>query len=77
MNTYYGILPEIDLILTSSQQEETKNTSYEGIALLLRSYVFSILTDNWGNIPFSEAIRELRIILHPNMIHKKQSILHY
>lgn len=56
-NTYYGILPEIDLILTSSQQEETKNTSYEGIALLLRSYVFSILTDNWGNIPFSEAIR--------------------
>ncbi|WP_438425668.1 SusD/RagB family nutrient-binding outer membrane lipoprotein [Aquimarina macrocephali] len=55
-NEYYGILPEIDLILKTSLQEETKNTSYEGMALILRSYVFSILTDNWGSIPFSEAI---------------------
>lgn len=55
-NEYYGILPEIDLILKTSLQEETRNTSYEGMALILRSYVFSILTDNWGSIPFSEAI---------------------
>ncbi|PKV53051.1 SusD-like starch-binding protein associating with outer membrane [Aquimarina sp. MAR_2010_214] len=55
-NEYYEILPEIDLILKASLQEETKNTSYEGMALILKSYVFSILTDNWGNIPFSEAI---------------------
>lgn len=55
-NEYYGILPEIDLILKASLQKETRNTSYEGMALILRSYVFSILTDNWGNIPFSEAI---------------------
>ncbi|MBG6130216.1 hypothetical protein IWQ47_001701 [Aquimarina sp. EL_43] len=55
-NEYYGILPEIDLILKTSLQKETRNTSYEGMALILRSYVFSILTDNWGNVPFSEAI---------------------
>lgn len=56
-NEYYGILPEIDIILQGARAEETQNTSYEGIALVLRSYVFSILTDNWGNIPFSEAIK--------------------
>ncbi|WP_438711237.1 SusD/RagB family nutrient-binding outer membrane lipoprotein [Aquimarina muelleri] len=56
---YYGILPEIDIILKKSTEGETKNTTYEGIALVLRSYVFSILTDNWGNIPFTEALQGL------------------
>lgn len=55
-NTYYGILPEIELILESALAEETKNTSYEGIALVMRAYVFANLTDNWGNVPYSEAI---------------------
>ncbi len=54
--TYYGILAEIDIVLKSSLAEETKNTSYEGIALVLRSYAFANLTDNWGDVPFSEAI---------------------
>ncbi|MFK5974338.1 MAG: SusD/RagB family nutrient-binding outer membrane lipoprotein [Flavobacteriaceae bacterium] len=55
-NTYYGILPEIDIIMKLAAEEETKNTSYEGMALVLRSYVFANLTDNWGDVPFSEAI---------------------
>lgn len=55
-NTYYGILPEIELILESALAEETKNTSYEGMALVMRAYVFANLTDNWGNVPYSEAI---------------------
>lgn len=54
--TYYGILPEINIIMESALAEGTKNTSYEGIALVLRSYAFANLTDNWGNVPFSEAI---------------------
>jgi len=55
-NTYYGILPEIELILANATSEEFKNTTYEGIALTMRSYVYANLTDNWANIPFSEAI---------------------
>jgi hypothetical protein len=55
-NTYYGILPEIELILESALAEDTKNTSYEGMALVLRSYAYANLTDNWGDVPFSEAI---------------------
>ncbi|MEX0362292.1 MAG: SusD/RagB family nutrient-binding outer membrane lipoprotein, partial [Allomuricauda sp.] len=56
-NTYYGILPEINIILENAMMEDSRNTSYEGIALVLRSYVFANLTDNWGDVPFSEAIK--------------------
>ncbi|MEX0314891.1 MAG: SusD/RagB family nutrient-binding outer membrane lipoprotein [Allomuricauda sp.] len=55
-NTYYGILPEISIILDNAMMEESRNTSYEGIALVLRAYVFANLTDNWGDVPYSEAI---------------------
>ena len=56
-NTYYGILPEIDIILENSLMDETRNTSYEGLALTLRAYVFANLTDNYGDVPYSEAIK--------------------
>ncbi len=56
-NTYYDILPEIELILDSARSEESKNTSYEGMALVMRSYAYANLTDNWGDVPFSEAIK--------------------
>jgi len=56
-NTYYGILPEIDIILQDALAEDSRNTSYEGIALTLRAYVFANLTDNYGDVPYSEAIK--------------------
>ncbi|UII81639.1 SusD/RagB family nutrient-binding outer membrane lipoprotein [Flagellimonas sp. CMM7] len=55
-NTYYGILPEINIILENAMMEESRNTSYEAIVLVLRAYVFANLTDNWGDVPYSEAI---------------------
>ena len=56
-NHYYGNLSEIEQILQISRNETSKNTSYEGIALVLRSWIYSNLTDNWGDVPFSEAIK--------------------
>jgi len=56
-NDLYGNLPELEIILQISREEATKNTSYEGIALVLKSWIFSILTDNWGPVPYSEAIK--------------------
>lgn len=56
-NEYYGILPEIQIILETAQSEQNKNKSLEGIALIMRSFVFSAITDNWGNVPFKEAIK--------------------
>lgn len=31
------------------------NTNYKGVALVLRSWVFSLLTDTYGDIPYSQA----------------------
>ncbi len=56
-DTYYGNLPEIETILKISRNENTKNTSYEGMALVLKSWIYSSLTDNWGDIPYSQAIK--------------------
>lgn len=56
-NTYYGILPEVEIIRNNAKNEGSKNTSYEGIALIVRSYIYSNLTDNWTNVPSSEAIK--------------------
>lgn len=56
-NEYYGILPEIEIILENSRSEKGKSRSLEGIALITRAFVFSTITDSWGNVPFKEAIK--------------------
>lgn len=55
-NHFYGILPEIKIILESARDESTRNRSLEGVALIMQSYVFSGITDNWGDVPFTEAL---------------------
>lgn len=56
-NRLYDNLTEVELILESARAEETRNTSYEGIALVLRSWIYTQLTDNWGAVPFTQAIK--------------------
>jgi hypothetical protein len=34
---------------------KTKNTSYQAVALILKSYIVSILTDEFGDVPYTEA----------------------
>ncbi len=41
-----------NLIKLAEQQE---NSNYKGVALVLRSWVFLLLTDAYGNIPYSQA----------------------
>ena len=33
------------------------NKSYQGIALIMKSWMFQILTDLWGDVPYSEALK--------------------
>jgi len=35
--------------------DEQANTSYKGVALVLRSWVFTLLTEAYGNIPYKQA----------------------
>jgi hypothetical protein len=37
--------------------EETGNVNYQAVGLILKSWTFQILTDLYGNIPYSEAVK--------------------
>ncbi|WP_080905438.1 SusD/RagB family nutrient-binding outer membrane lipoprotein [Parabacteroides sp. Marseille-P3160] len=53
-NTGYAtLITDLNTILSMSEEEA--NTNYKGVALALRSWVYVLLTDAYGNIPYSEA----------------------
>lgn len=43
--------------IISSPEGDKPHTNYEGIALVLRSWVFSMITDCWGAVPYSQALK--------------------
>jgi hypothetical protein len=45
------------IITMSSEKGAAPNTNYAGVALVMRTWVFSLLTDMYGPIPYSEAIQ--------------------
>ena len=45
------------IITQSGPEGAAPNTNFEGVALVMRSWVFSLLTDLYGPIPYSEAIQ--------------------
>lgn len=54
---YSDALVNAQRIITISAPEGTSpHTNYEGVALVLRSWIFSMVTDCWGAAPFSEAL---------------------
>lgn len=51
---YSGIVNLNEIIALA---EKSKNTNYQGVALVLRSWVFALLTDHFGDIPYSQSIQ--------------------
>ena len=45
------------IVVQSGPEGTAPNTNYEGVALVMRSWVFSLLTDIYGAIPYSEALQ--------------------
>ncbi|GHB77460.1 SusD/RagB family nutrient-binding outer membrane lipoprotein [Persicitalea jodogahamensis] len=45
--------------------DETQNPNYKAVALILRSWVFSVLTDLYGDIPYNDAIKGIEGTLKP------------
>jgi hypothetical protein len=45
------------IVTLSGEGGRMPNTNYEGVALVMRSWVFSILTDSYGSIPYTEALK--------------------
>ncbi|QRR03834.1 SusD/RagB family nutrient-binding outer membrane lipoprotein [Dyadobacter sandarakinus] len=52
-----GLLNFQRIIVQTREGSENPNANYEGIALVMRTWVFSLLTDMYGSIPYSDAIR--------------------
>lgn len=44
---------------------EEGNANVQGIALILQAYAYSMITDLWGDVPFSEAVKAIDGINNP------------
>ncbi len=54
-NAWYSELTNIRDIYTIASTDEYQNDSYRGISLVLEAWVFQLLTDTYGDVPYSEA----------------------
>jgi hypothetical protein len=58
VDTYWGDLyagPAEDLKLLIKMGEESDNLIYAGIGKIIKAYLFSMMVDLWGDIPYTEA----------------------
>ena len=56
-NTMYGQLRDVNNIYQAASASSPVQKNYQAIALILRSWMFSLLTDAYGDVPYSEAIQ--------------------
>lgn len=54
-NAVYGNLRDVNNIMI--QAEETNQPNYMGVALVMKSWMFSLVTDSYGDVPYSEALK--------------------
>jgi len=59
----YAILQNVKDIKEIAQ--ENGNANYEAVALILESYIYSVITDTYGDVPMSEANRTKEGIITP------------
>ncbi len=52
-----GLLNVNRIIALSGPESQTPNRNFEGVALVMRSWIFSMVTDIWGAIPYSQALK--------------------
>jgi hypothetical protein len=52
---YYGILRNVDEYYKKAVEEGYE--FHQGVALLMKSYTFGLITDLWGDAPYSEALK--------------------
>ena len=54
-NTWYPELTNLRDIYTIASKPESLNSSYKGISLITQAWVFQLLTDVYGDVPYSQA----------------------
>ncbi len=64
-NNLYIQLNNFRDIYNLANSDSNLDKSYRGISLICQAWVFSILTDTYGDIPYSEALQGRNLILEP------------
>ena len=59
----YNNLRNVQLLIELSDKNNAKN--YKGIALIMRAWMYSLLTDAYGDVPYGEATKGITGILQP------------
>jgi hypothetical protein len=54
-NSMYGNLRNVENLLTASRTN--KQANYEAIGLIIKSWMYAMLTDAYGDVPYSQAIQ--------------------
>lgn len=60
---YANVISQADAMYNLAEAEE--NSSIMGVALVIQAHAFSVLTDMYGDVPFSEAIKADEGIIAP------------
>jgi hypothetical protein len=56
-NTVYGNMRNVQNIIDFAEAAEPVQNNYLGVALILKSWMYSLATDAYGDIPYSEATK--------------------
>ena len=62
-NAVYDNMRDVNTIIT--QAKETNQTNYLGVALVMKSWMFSLATDCYGDVPYSQAAEGKSGVLFP------------
>ena len=62
-NNIYDNMRNVQLLIALSEQKNVPN--YKAISLVIRAWMFSLVTDAYGDVPFSEATNGIKGILQP------------
>lgn len=54
-NNWYTNLTDLKDMYTIASKPESLNKSYQGISLITQAWAYSLLTDTYGDVPYSEA----------------------
>jgi hypothetical protein len=68
-SNFYGYLNDIEDIYQLA--DELNENNYKGIALVYRSWAYSILTDLYGDIPYTQATKATDGVLQPSFDSQK------
>lgn len=79
MANYSGLLYDLQNIIITNTDEKTKataalngaNENQIAIARILKAYIFWVLTDRWGDIPYTEALKG-----NPNVAYDTQESIY-